>query len=48
MRLENDIAIGREVRDILSDSVAPGVGDGWYHLVGKALCNVFRRLDFVR
>lgn len=40
MRLENDIAIRREVHDILSADVALGVGDGWHQLVGRALVEI--------
>jgi len=40
MRLENDLAIRREVRDILSADVALGVGDGWHQLVGRALVEI--------
>ncbi|WP_331373427.1 hypothetical protein [Sinorhizobium chiapasense] len=40
MRLENDIAIRREVLSILADDVALGVGDGWHQLVGKALVGI--------
>ncbi|QOD63818.1 hypothetical protein HGK82_00670 [Ochrobactrum sp. MT180101] len=40
MRLENDIAIRREVGDILADDVSLGVGDGWHRLVGKALVEI--------
>lgn len=40
MRLENDLAIRRRVRDILADDVALGVGDGWHRLVGKALVEI--------
>ncbi|WP_312356639.1 hypothetical protein [Agrobacterium sp.] len=37
MRLENDIAIRRHARHVLSDDVALGVGDGWHQLAGRAL-----------
>ncbi|MGO4618542.1 hypothetical protein AB4Z34_21785 [Ensifer sp. 2YAB10] len=40
MRLENDLAIRREARDILAADVALGVGDGWHRLVGKALVQI--------
>ncbi len=40
MRLEHDLAIRREARDILADDVALGVGDGWHRLVGKALVEI--------
>ena len=40
MRLENDIAIRRQVRQILSDDVALGVGDGWHRVVGRALLEI--------
>ncbi|RVO68382.1 hypothetical protein [Sinorhizobium meliloti] len=40
MRLEHDLAVRREVRDILSADVAIGVGDGWHRLVGKALVEI--------
>lgn len=40
MRLESDLEVRREVRDILADDVALGVGDGWHRLVGKALVEI--------
>lgn len=40
MRLEHDLAIRREVRDILAADVALGVGDGWHQLVGRALVKI--------
>ncbi|WCJ62808.1 hypothetical protein [Agrobacterium tumefaciens] len=40
MRLENDIAIRRQVRHILSDDVALGVGDGLHQLAGRALLEI--------
>lgn len=40
MRLENDLAIRREARDVIADDVAIGVGDGWHHLVGRALVKI--------
>ena len=40
MRLEHDLAIRREVRDILSADVAIGVGDGWHPLAGRALVKI--------
>lgn len=40
MRLENDIAIRRQVRDILPDDVALGVGDGWHRIVARALVEI--------
>lgn len=40
MHLENDLAIRRQTRDILSDDVALGVGDGWHHLASQALVEI--------
>lgn len=40
MRLEHDLAIRREVRAILQDDVAIGVGDGWHRIVGRALVEI--------
>jgi hypothetical protein len=40
MRLENDLEVRRQVRAILADDVALGVGDGWHRLVGKALVEI--------
>lgn len=40
MRLEHDLAVRREARDIIADDVAIGVGDGWQHLVGRALVTI--------
>ncbi len=40
MRFENDLAIRREASDVIADDVALGVGDGWYHLVGKTLVKI--------
>lgn len=45
MRLENDLAIRREVRDILADDVAIGCGDGWDRLVGIALVRIRDVID---
>lgn len=40
MRLEHDLAIRREVHDILADDVAIGVGDGWHQLVGRTVVKI--------
>ncbi|MBP2235230.1 ribosomal protein S27AE [Sinorhizobium kostiense] len=40
MHLEIDIAIRRQLGDILPDDVALGVGDGWLGLVGRALLEI--------
>lgn len=40
MRLEIDLAIRREARDVIADDVAIGVGDGWHQLVGRALVKI--------
>lgn len=40
MRLEHDLAIRREVHDILADDVSIAVGDGWHQLVGRTLVKI--------
>lgn len=45
MRLEDDIAIRRQVCHILSDDVALGVGDGWHQHAGRALVEIQEATD---
>ncbi|MET4687606.1 hypothetical protein [Sinorhizobium fredii] len=40
MHLEHDLEIRRAVRSVLPEDVALGVGDGWHHIVARALKDI--------